>query len=275
MAILIQESSSVATSTSLIAEPVAEYAEKGIHVVLKAEHIGDILGFPITNSLLMTWIVVAVLLFFAFFVRNRLALIPGKLQSAVEWLFESVLNYMSEILESEKLARKFFPLIMTIFLFLLVANEMAFLPGVGSVGIKQGAELIPLLRAPAADLNFTLALALISFFVIEITGATILGFYKYTKKYVNFSSPINFVVGLIELLSNVGRLISFSFRLFGNIFAGEVMILVAIYFLAYLLPVPLMAFEVFVGFIQAVVFSMLTLFFIKLSIMEPHGNESH
>ena len=86
---------------------------------------------------------------------------------------------------------------------------------------------------------------------------------------------MNFAVGLIELISNTGRLISFSFRLFGNVFAGEVMIAVAIFFVAYLIPVPLMAFEVFVGFIQAVVFSMLILFFIKLSIMEPHGDEAH
>ncbi len=269
---LIQASSTVATST---ANAVVEHAEGGINVVLKAEQFGSVLGLPITNSLLMTWAVVAVLLFLAFCIRNRLKLIPGKLQTAVEWLFEGVLGYMEETLEDKKLARKFFPLIMTIFLFLLVANEMAFLPGVGSIGVKEGAELIPLFRAPAADLNLTLALAIISFLTIEISGAAILGFVKYSKKYVNFSSPVNFIVGLIELLSNVGRLISFSFRLFGNIFAGEVMILVAGFFLAYLLPVPLMAFEVFVGFIQAVVFSMLTLFFIKLSIMEPHGDEAH
>jgi F-type H+-transporting ATPase subunit a len=272
METLIQASSSVATNT---AEAVLPHAEKGISVVLKAEHIGSILGMPITNSLLMTWTVLSLLLFFAFCVRNRISLIPGKLQTAIEWLFTGVLDYMTETLESEKLARTFFPLIMTIFLFILVGNEMAFIPGVGSIGLKEGGEIVPLFRAPAADLNFTLALALISFFVIEITGVVVLGFYKYSKKYVNFSSPINFVVGLIELLSNVGRLISFSFRLFGNIFAGEVMILVAGFFFAYFLPVPLMAFEVFVGFIQAVVFSMLTLFFIKLSVMEPHGDESH
>lgn len=268
------------TTTTLTpaAHAVAEavpHAEKGINVVLKAEHIGTFLGLPITNSLLMTWIVILLLLGFSFVFRSKLALIPGKLQTGVEWLFESVLNYMSETLESEALARKFFPLIMTIFLFLLVANELAFLPGVGSIGIKEGAELIPLLRAPAADLNLTLALAIISFLTIEITGIVVLGFAKYAGRYLNFTSPVNFIVGLIELLSNLGRLISFSFRLFGNIFAGEVMILVAGFFVAYLLPVPLMAFEVFVGFIQAVVFSMLTLFFIKLSIMEPHGDEAH
>lgn len=270
-----EATTSTSTAVAHAAEAAGEHGS-GIHVVLKAEEIFNVLGFPVTNSLLMTWITMAVILIFAFAFRSKLALIPGKLQAGVEWLFEGVLNYMAETLESEKLARRFFPLIMTIFLFIFVANELAFLPGVGSIGIDNGhGGLTPLLRAPSADLNLTLALAIISFITIEVTGVAILGFFKYAGKYVNFSSPINFVVGLIELLSNIGRLISFSFRLFGNIFAGEVMIVVAMFFAAYLLPVPLMAFEVFVGFIQAVVFSMLTLFFIKLAIMEPHGDSSH
>lgn len=254
-------------------------AEEGhaspIHVVLKAEEIGHIGGFPITNSLLMTWVVIAVLIGFAALLKRKLALIPGKLQAGIEWMFEGVLGYMTDILESESLARKFFPLIMTIFLFVFIANEMAFIPGVGSIGFTAAEGFTPLFRAPAADLNMTLALAIISFLTIEITGLRMLGFFKYGGKYINFSSPINFVVGIIEVISNLGRLVSFSFRLFGNIFAGEVMIVVAGFFLPFLLPVPLMAFEVFVGFIQAVVFAMLTLFFIKLAIMEPHGDESH
>ncbi len=268
----------VETATTSVAETETHTEtahESGIHVVLKAEEIGSVMGFPVTNSLLMTLIASAVLLGFSALFARKLALIPGKLQAGIEWLFEGVLNYMAETLEDAKMARKFFPLIMTIFLFVLVANLLAFLPGVGSLLITHGGETVPLLRAPAADLNMTLALAIIAFLVIEITGVAVLGFFKYGSKYVNFSSPVNFVVGIIELLSNTGRLISFSFRLFGNVFAGEVMIMVAGYFVAYLLPVPLMAFEVFVAFIQAVVFSMLTLFFIKLSIMEPHGNESH
>jgi F-type H+-transporting ATPase subunit a len=252
-------------------EVAGEAAHGGIHVVLKAEELWNIGGFVITNSLLMTWITMALLLIFALLFRKQIALVPGKLQAGVEMLFEGVLNYMAETLESETLARRFFPLIMTIFLFVFLANELAFVPGVGSVLFGES----PLFRAPAADLNFTLALAIISFLTIEITGIATLGFFKYAGKYVTFKSPVDFVVGLIELLSNIGRLISFSFRLFGNIFAGEVMIAVAIFFAAYLLPVPLMAFEVFVGFIQAVVFAMLTLFFIKIAIMEPHGEEAH
>ncbi|MBY0110520.1 F0F1 ATP synthase subunit A [Patescibacteria group bacterium] len=243
----------------------------GIHVVLKAEELFSVWGFPITNSLIMTWMVMALMIVFAILFRRQIAMVPGKLQAGIEMLFQGVLDYMAETLESEKLARKFFPLIMTIFLFVLVANELAFLPGVGSILFND----IPFLRPPSADLNMTLALAFISFLTIEITGATVLGFFKYAGKYVNFRSPVDFAVGLIELVSNVGRLISFSFRLFGNVFAGEVMIIVAMFFVAYLAPIPLIAFEVFVGFIQAVVFAMLTLFFIKLAIMEPHGDEAH
>jgi F-type H+-transporting ATPase subunit a len=195
----------------------------GIHVVLKAEQLGTFLGLPITNSLLMTWFVIAILIIFSLVFRSKLTMIPGKLQAGVEWLFEGVLNYMTETFENEALARKFFPLIMTIFLFLLFANELAFLPGVGSIGLTRGDEFIPFFRAPSADLNLTLALAIISFLTIEITGIFVLGIYKYAGKYVNFKSPVGFIVGLIEILSNLGRLISFSFRLFGNIFAGEVM----------------------------------------------------
>jgi F-type H+-transporting ATPase subunit a len=144
---------------------------------------------------------------------------------------------------------------------------------VGSLGLWHASEFLPILRAPTTDLNFTLALAMISFFTIEVTGLAMLGFFKYAGKYVNLKSPVGFAVGLIELISNLGRLVSFSFRLFGNIFAGEVMVLVAAYFLPFVLPAPLMGFEMFIGLIQALVFAMLTLFFIKLAIVEPH--EAH
>lgn len=245
----------------------------GISVVLKAEQLGSVFGFPITNSLLMAWGVMALLIGSAFFFGRSLALIPGKLQAGVEWAFEGALAYIAEVLESEELARRFFPLIASIFLFIAFVNELEFFPGVGSFGLIRAGNFLPLLRAPTTDLNFTLALAMISFFTIEITGIAALGFFRYAGKYVNLASPIGFVVGLIEFMSNLGRLISFSFRLFGNIFAGEVLVLVAGYFLPYFLPAPLMAFEMFIGLVQALVFAMLTLFFIKLAIMEPH--EAH
>lgn len=242
-------------------------------MVLKAEVLGHLFAMPITNSLIMTWLVMLLLLVFGFFFRRSLKLVPGKLQAGIEAAFEGALAYMTETLGSEQLARKFFPLITSIFIFVAVANELEFFPGVGSIGFFHGSEFFPLLRAPAADLNFTLALAMICFFTIEITGLATLGVLRYGSKFVNLKSPVGFAVGLIEIMSNLGRLISFSFRLFGNIFAGEVMILVAGYFLPYVLPAPLMAFEMFIGLVQGLVFAMLTLFFIKLAIMDPH--EAH
>ncbi|MDB5265843.1 MAG: synthase subunit a [Parcubacteria group bacterium] len=245
----------------------------GIHVSLKAETLGHILGFPITNSLLMTWLVMVLLIAFAYFFGRSLKMIPGKLQAAIEWGFEGAYAYIAEVFESDALAKRFFPLIATIFLFILVGNELEFFPGVGSIGFFHGTDFAPLLRAPAADLNFTLALTFIAFFTIEVTGIAVLGGLKYAGRFVNLKSPVGFAVGIIEIVSNLGRLVSFSFRLFGNIFAGEVMILVAGYFLPYLLPVPLIGFEMFIGAIQALVFAMLTMFFIKLSITDPH--EAH
>src|SRR3989338_8290484 len=148
---------------------------EGIHVVLAAERLGSLAGFPITNSLLMTWLVMLLLIGFAVFLRSRLALVPGKLQAGVEWLFEGALDYMADVLESEKLAKKFFPLVATIFLFVALANVLEFVPGVGSIGFIHADEFLPLMRAPASDLNFTLALAMISFFTIEVTGIAMLG----------------------------------------------------------------------------------------------------
>ena len=245
----------------------------GISVVLGAEQLGSAFGFPITNSLIMAWVVMVLLIGFAYLFGKSLSLVPGKLQAGVEWAFQGAISYMSEVLGSEVLARRFFPLVASIFLFIAVINEIEFFPGVGSLGLIHTSEFLPVFRAPTTDLNFTLALAMIAFITIEITGIATLGFFKYAGKYVNLKSPVGFAVGLIELVSNLGRLVSFSFRLFGNIFAGEVMVLVAGYFLPYVLPAPLMGFEMFIGLVQALVFAMLTLFFIKLAITEPH--EAH
>ena len=247
--------------------------EHDIPVHLAAEKLGTFLGFPITNTLVMSWTVVVLLIVIGFLVGKRLKMIPSRIQLLFEWLVEFVYDYIAEILESREMARKFFPFLVTIFLFIFTANLLEFTPGIGSIGIFrtwQG-EFVPLLRSVNTDLNVTLMLAILSFLVIEITGAFTIGVARYAGKFVNFrNGVIGFFVGIVELFSEVARIISFSFRLFGNIFAGEVLILVVTYFLPYIAPVPLMAFEVFVGFIQAAIFSVLTLFFIKLAITPAH-----
>lgn len=245
--------------------------ESGIHVAIAAEKLGTFFGIPLTNTIVATWAAVVLLIVMAYLVGRRLKLTPSRFQTVLEQLVEYVYDYVAVTLESRDMARRFFPLILTIFLFVWVANLMEFIPGVGSV-LFHGE---PLFRSVNTDLNTPLMLALVSFFVIEITGILTIGIVKYGSKFIQnpIKNPIGFAVGLVELIGELVRVVSLSFRLFGNILAGEVVIAVALYFMPYLLPVPLMMFEIFIGTLQAAVFALLTLFFIKLAITEPH--EAH
>jgi len=259
------------------AAEAAEHAEAahegGIHVAIAAEKLGEFLGIPITNALITSWVVIGILVVFAFVMRSRLSMIPGKFQTLVEEAFSFVYDYIADTLGSREYARRFFPLLMTIFLFVFIGNMLHFLPGIGSIEYDH----MPFLRAPNTDLTTPLVLALVSFFVIEITGILAIGAWRYAGKFfVNpFKNPIGSAVGFIEFIGDLVRIVSLSFRLFGNILAGEIIIAVAIYFAPYLAPVPLMLFEIFIGFLQAAIFALLTLFFIKLAIEEPHGQEAH
>lgn len=255
-------------------DAAASHADSGIHIALAAEHVTTFLGLPVTNTLI-TSILVSLLLFgIAFLVGSRLKLVPGRVQVIFEEMISFVLNYMTDVLGNAKLARRLFPLVITIFLFIFVANTIALVPGIGSVGLvsigDHGGEFTSLLRSVNTDLNVTLALTIIAFVTIEVLGVVTLGFFKYASKFINFRSFMGFFVGIMELFSEVARLVSFSFRLFGNILAGKILILVIIFFVPYILPVPIMLFELFVGFLQAAIFSLLILFFVKLAITEPH-----
>ena len=259
---------------SAVPEVAKAAHQGGIHVALAAEKIGMLWGIPITNTLLMSWIVMAILITLAWAVGRNPKLIPSRVQILLEEVITFIQNFVSETLENETVAKKYLPLLITLFLFIATANLIEFTPGIGSLGFyEEGGEFVPLLRSMNTDLNVTLALTMIVFITIEFAGIMALGFFKYIGKFLNFSSPMNFVVGIIEFISELSRLVSFSFRLFGNIFAGEILIAVATFFLPYFLPIPLMGFEMFIGFVQAAVFSLLTLFFIKLAITDPH--EAH
>ena len=242
-------------------------------MALSAEKLGEFLGLTITNTLVTSWVVVLLLITAGVLVGSRLQMVPGRFQTLLEWMFGGIYDYVAEVLESRDLARRFFPLLITIFLFIFVSNWLEFIPGIGSLGFfssKGGGEFTSLFRSVNTDLNVPLALAIISFLVVEITGVATLGAVKYAGKFITFKSPIAFAVGLVELIGEIVRVVSLSFRLFGNILAGEIIILVAIYFMPYFLPVPLMLFELFIGFLQAAIFALLTLFFLKLAVTEAH-----
>lgn len=248
--------------------------EGGISIHLSAPVLGDFFGIPLTSTMVMVWTTMLILFILAVYFRSTLTLVPGKAQVAVETLIGGAFDYMATTLESRELAQKFFPLIMTIFIFILSLNWLGLLPGVDAIGIMKeshGEEaLIPFLHPANTDLNITIGLAVVAFVSIELAGIILLGFFKYGSKFINFSSPLAFLIGIIELFSELARLVSFSFRLFGNIFAGKTLIVIAMFFVPFVLPIPLLAFEMFVGFIQAFIFAVLTLFFIKLAIAKPH-----
>lgn len=259
-----------------IAHAAENGAGGGLSIHLAPEVIGYLGSLPITNTILTAWLVVALILVCVFLFRTRYALVPTRGQIIVESVVGGAFEYVAQTLESRAHARVFFPLIMTIFIFILALNWVGLLPGVGSVGFFQEhdgyAKLVPMFYPANTDLNITLAFALVAFVTIEVAGVALLGILKYGGKFVTFKSPLAFVIGLIELIGEIARLISFSFRLFGNIFAGKTLLAVAIFFAPFVVPIPILAFEVFVGFIQALVFAVLTLFFIKLAITE-HSEE--
>ncbi len=253
---------------------VAHAAEGGIAIHLAPPVLGHIFGIPLTSTMVTTWVTMALLIGLSYVLQKKLTLIPSKVQVVVEALVGGVFDYVSDVLESRTLAKRYFPVIMTIFIFILALNWIGLLPGLTAFGIEGNAHgekaLIPFFYPTHTDLNMTIALAIIAFVFIEVAGVVALGLRKYTGKFINFSSPLNFGIGIIELFSELARLISFSFRLFGNIFAGKTLLLIAMFFVPFILPVPVLAFEIFVGFIQAFIFAILTLFFVKLAIQEPH-----
>jgi F-type H+-transporting ATPase subunit a len=241
-----------------------------IEIVIHAEKLFSIGSLPVTNALLLSLVSFLFLAVVGIFFKRQIAIVPGKFQNVVEFGFEGLLNFVDSILHNRKKTEEYFPLVATIFFFILISNWLGLLPGVGSFVYKSSGSVIPLLRSPASDLNFTIALALIAVFSINILGILSIGLVKYGKKFINFSGPIEFFVGLLELVSEIAKIISFSFRLFGNVFAGEVLLTIIVFLIPYLIPLPFLMLEVFVGFIQAMVFTMLTVVFISVAIAEEH-----
>lgn len=250
-------------------------------------------GFQVTNTLLATWITIVVLLAVFFFGTRRRDLIPSGLQNFLEWMVELLLGLVESVSGKEK-GRRFFPLVATFFIFIVTCNLLDIFPGVDTVGRIDTAAvasagggqpwlgfllvgnisnaLIPWIRPATTDLNLTLAMAVVSVVVTQGFGFFYLGPAEHLSKYLNFRAlfknfPMGFVdffVGLLEIVSELGRIISFSFRLFGNIFAGSTLLAVFAFLLPVVTGLIFVPFEIFVAFIQAFVFAILTLVFMEV-----------
>jgi F-type H+-transporting ATPase subunit a len=286
-------------------------------VSLAAEPVFHIGFFRITNSLLLTWIVMIFLVVLALLATRRVPrdmsqasnsdLVPSGLQNVLEMVIEALYNLTRSVAGSW--TAKLFPVIATIFLFVLVSNYSGLLPFVGTVGWLEhplaageaitgyvangpvltatpaapgeGYIVVPWLRAPSADLNFTLALAVVTVVLTQYYGVKAQRG-AYFKKFFDLSGfkqgvlmgVIGIFVSILEIIGELSRLLSFSFRLFGNVFAGEVLLLVMAFLIPYIASLPFYGLELFVGFIQAAVFMMLAVVFISMAT-EGHGGGEH
>ena len=289
---------------SLVLPPVVLPA-----IEIPAEEVFQVFGFPITNTLITSWLTMIVLIVVSYLGTRKMNLVPSGLQNVLELVVEMLYGLVEDVAGTREKARKFFPIVATIFLFIIISNWMGILPFFGSVGwlheahegmagyeINEVSEgfalltrnvdahghgyvLVPFLRSAATDLNVTLALAVVAMFLVQYFGVKALGLRYFTKFFaIDFSNGafegiINIFVGVLELISEFAKIISFTFRLFGNVFAGEVLLGVLAFLIPYVVSLPFYGLELFVGFVQALVFMMLSLVFFTLATI-GHG-EGH
>ena len=258
---------------------------------LAAEPMFFIGNFAVTNTMINAWVAVVFFIVVALMISRKRADVPRGLQNVVEWLLEAGLNFAESVTGNREQAKRFFPLAMTIFLFVLFSNWLGLLPGTGSIGVFQlnhgEVELIPLLRPASSDLNLTLAMASFSILMTHLFGVFAIGVWRHANKFVNIRGVVHalskgpmaivvalieFLVGLIELVGEAAKTLSLSLRLFGNVFAGEVLLTVLSGMLAFGLPIPVYFLELLVGVIQAMVFAVLVLAFAAVATMEPHAD---
>jgi F-type H+-transporting ATPase subunit a len=242
------------------------FADSGLHISVKAETIFTVLGFHVTNSMILGaigWILAFWILFRT--ARNIRAKKYDRLSLAVFWAYEYLLDTAVDALGDVKRGRKLAPLAITMFFFILVNNTLEILPIIGPITWNG----VPLFRGVAADLNFTFALAVLTFTTAGIWAVRDRGFFGNLGRYFAnpFTKPMHAFEGFLELVAEFSRFIALSMRLFGNIFGGEVLLLVIAFITSYVsviaLP-PFMLFELFIGLIQAYIFYMLTVVFVSL-----------
>ena len=264
------------------------------HPELPAEAIAHIGGIAITNTMLTAWISIAVLGIFFFLATRRMKLIPNRLQAMAESIINYLYGFCTDI-AGEKYGRKFFPLMATIFLFVITNAWMNLIPGYGSILIDSEHGFVHLLRGANTDINFPLVLAVVSFVMVEYWGLKTIGVFHYLSKFFNFKKffrgwkqvftgkfkdgvtnifmgAIDAFIGLIELLSEFIRLLSFTFRLFGNMTGGEILLISMLFLAPFVVAIPFYVLEIFVGYIQALIFAGLTLVFAFMAVT-PHAAE--
>jgi F-type H+-transporting ATPase subunit a len=286
-------------STATTEKTQTTEAKPAHEVTIYAEPIFHIGSFQVTNALITSWLAVLVVFVFALVIRLKMKKIPGKLQHVFEVILNGALNLVDQVTNDRKISVKIFPLVFSLFVFILVNNWLGLLPVLGSIGLvaQEGAHsaFIPFLRSGTADVNTTLVLGIFIVLASNFFGILTVGLWKTFNKYINIKglsemitkvrkdpsvlivAPINFFVGLLELIGEMAKIASLSFRLFGNVFAGEVLLVSMSAIFAYIVPGPFLFLEVFVGLIQALIFSLLATVYFTIAAQDhsEHHDEKH
>jgi F-type H+-transporting ATPase subunit a len=248
--------------------------ESLIHVAIRAEDLFVIGPLHFTNSMVGALLASLILLTAAWVFLRRPSLVPSRVQSLIEFPIEWMANIVTG---TTSRWRGYVALVIGLFVMILVANWLGLLPGVGTIGLKHGEEIVPFVRPASADLNFTLGLAIVTFVVFVSWGIRVNGVGGYLKELVGeprYMAPLMFP---IHTISELSRLISLSMRLFGNVFAGEVLLTamlalttaaVVVLPLAFFVPAVFLGLEVLVGVVQALVFALLAMTYIIIAIAE-------
>jgi F-type H+-transporting ATPase subunit a len=271
-------------------------------ITLFAEPIRHFGSFVVTNSLLTSWVAVAIIIVLSLVLRSKLKTIPGKLQNVFEIIVEGALGLCDQVTNDRALSMKIFPIAISVFFFILISNWLGIMP-LGGFGIVEkglpavaggtsSLTFVPFLRGATADINTTLALATMAVLGANLFGVVSIGIWKTFNKYVNLKvlggiftkirheptiiivAPITFFVGLIEIVGEFAKIASLSFRLFGNVFAGEVLLASMAALVAYFVPIPFLFLELLVGVIQALIFSILLVVYFTIAASD-HDEHEH
>ncbi|MGB9627533.1 MAG: F0F1 ATP synthase subunit A [Thermodesulfobacteriota bacterium] len=281
-------------SSFLGKEPPAIFKVPRPHVALPAEPLLHVGNFVITNTLIASWFTMLVLVLLSIFLTRKMKLIPSRRQAMGEAIVEGLLNFVESV-AGKKHARMLFPGVATIFIYVISNAYLALLPFFGTIGVHHEHEFVALFRAANTDINVPLSIALMSFFFVESWGMRAVGSFRYLGEFINLrqflqglkelftgkikTAPMNIVfgfinmfVGVLEIFSHLTRMLSFTFRLFGNMTAGEILILVSCFLIPLIFTIPFYSLELLIGLIQALIFSGLTLVFGTIAV-SPHEEE--
>jgi len=237
----------------------------GLNISLAPEVLFYIGSWPVTNSFFWFLFLWLVFIIGAVLLKGSLKLVPGKFQNLVELAISGAYDFTESIIGKGKKTDRVFPLVATMFFFVLIANLLIYIPGQAAVTLSRGEQIVPLFRSIVSDYSLVFMMTMVTVLTIQIVTIISAGPFSYLKKFINLKSPLKFFLGIMDLIGELAKIVSLSFRLFGNIFAGEVLGAVMIFLVPFFVPLPFMFLGLLTSVVQAFVFSVLTLVFISMA----------